>query len=85
MQCDSCEKDITKYAKVSTGEQDYCVSCFSNLETYPDTYTVINKLNFPVLDLEWTAEEELLLMEALERYARDYAGTASGTGTRSRR
>jgi len=29
---------------------------------------VINKLNFPLFVEDWTAEEELLLFEALERF-----------------
>ena len=32
------------------------------------SYHMINKLNFPLLDKDWTAEEELLLVEGLERF-----------------
>ena len=30
-------------------------------------YHVVNKLNFPLFDLNWTAEEELLMLEGLEK------------------
>lgn len=67
MQCDVCEKDISKFTKITTGDTDYCVNCFANLEEYPETYQVINKLNFPLYEQEWSAEEELLMFEGLER------------------
>lgn len=31
------------------------------------SYSIINKLNFPVFVDNWTAEEELLLLEGLEK------------------
>jgi transcriptional adapter 2-alpha len=48
-------------------ECDYCVSCFANLDEYPPQYHVINKLDYPLYDNEWNAEEELLLFEGLEK------------------
>ncbi len=33
-----------------------------------EDYYVINKLNFPLFIEDWTAEEELLLFEGLERF-----------------
>lgn len=68
VQCDECEKDISKYTKVNVGDSDYCVTCFARLQEFPETYQVINKLNFPLYEQEWSAEEELLLFEGLERY-----------------
>lgn len=61
-------------------EFDYCVSCFSNLEEYPSEYHVINKLDYPLYDSEWTAEEDLLLFEGLEKLFLYYLGMASGIG-----
>jgi hypothetical protein len=80
IQCDDCKRDITKATKIMVEEGDYCCSCFANLEEYPAEYRVINKLDFPLYDHEWTAEEELLLFEGLEKYSTPYAGTASATG-----
>ncbi len=67
VQCDSCEKDISKFTKVVTGDSDYCVGCFACLEEAPETYQIINKLSFPLFEAEWSAEEELLMFEGLER------------------
>lgn len=44
---------------------DYCCSCFANLDEYPNTYRVVNKLDFPLFEQDWTADEELLLFEGL--------------------
>lgn len=65
-------------------ETDYCCSCFANIEEFPAQYRVINKLDFPLFEQEWTADEELLLFEGLEKYTRPNVGTASGTGEKYR-
>jgi hypothetical protein len=64
-------------------ETDYCCSCFANLDDFPTQYRVINKLDFPLFEQEWSADEELLLFEGLEKYAPPYAGTASAIGEKS--
>lgn len=56
IQCDECKRDISKCTKLLGDEHDYCISCFSNLDEYPPQYHVINKLDFPLYDNEWTAE-----------------------------
>ena len=65
IQCDICKKDVSKVTKILANDSDYCLGCFANLDETPDKYHVINRLNFPVFDSEWTAEEELLLFEGL--------------------
>jgi hypothetical protein len=55
IQCDDCKRDITKSTKVLVADADYCVSCFSNLDDFPPQYHVINKLDYPLYDQEWTA------------------------------
>ena len=56
---------------------DLCVNCFAECVTIKQgdinhscshSYSVINKLNFPIYSHDWTAEEELLLFEGLERF-----------------
>ena len=64
-------------------ETDYCCSCFANIDDFPSQYRVINKLDFPLFEQEWSADEELLLFEGLEKYTRSYAGTASAIGEKS--
>jgi hypothetical protein len=43
------------------------VGCFSNLQDFPEEYHLINKLDYPLFDPEWTADEELMLFEGLEK------------------
>lgn len=59
--CDDCRRDISKCTKVLASGCDYCLACFANLEEYPGHYFIINKLDFPLYDIDWNAEEELLL------------------------
>lgn len=80
IQCDTCKRDVSKTTKVLADDCDYCVGCFSALEDFPEQYHVINKLDFPLFDVEWTADEELLLFEGLEKYQLYKLGTALGTG-----
>jgi len=56
IQCDECKREISKTSKVLAEDFDFCVSCFSNLEEYPEEYNIINKLDYPVFDPEWTAD-----------------------------
>ena len=73
--CDFCDKEITKHARIidpQAPDIDVCMNCFMNarenqrhLKTAP--YHVVNKLNFPLFDPNWTAEEELLMLEGLEK------------------
>lgn len=67
IQCDDCKRDISKATKMLTKDRDYCPSCFANQSQFPTEYNVINKLDFPLLDQEWTADEELMLFEGLEK------------------
>ena len=60
---------------------DICMNCFLNLVEFgtilifirlekhetSHPYRIISKLNFPLFVEEWTAEEELLMMEGLEK------------------
>ncbi len=74
--CGNCEKDITKHARVQCvecpGLLEICMNCFLNLcefnnHTPKHSYRLINKLNFPLFVEDYTAEEELLLLEGLEK------------------
>ena len=61
IQCKDCRRDISKTARMLADQLDYCISCFANLDDYPRTYHAINKLDFPLFDSKWSAEDELLL------------------------
>jgi transcriptional adapter 2-alpha len=48
------------------------MNCFLNLQEFDShtichSYSIINKLNFPIFVEDWTAEDELLLLEGLEK------------------
>jgi hypothetical protein len=60
-----CKRDVSKSTKILADEADYCIGCFSNSEEFPTQYHVINKLDFPLFEHEWTGDEELLLFEGL--------------------
>ena len=67
VQCDMCKRDITKYTKI-IANGDYCVGCFANHPEWPTSYRVISDLQFPLLEREWSAQEELFLIEGLLKY-----------------
>ena len=50
-----------------------CVNCFIEGKQDPkysrtNSYHLLNKLNFPLFEDTWTAEEEVLLVEGMEKY-----------------
>lgn len=52
---------------------DICANCFANGKEKDGhfknhDYYVVNKLDFPLIREDWTAEEELLLVDGLERF-----------------
>jgi hypothetical protein len=49
-------------------DRDYCICCFANLQEYPERYHIIGHLQFPLFDVAWTAEEELQLLEGINKY-----------------
>jgi hypothetical protein len=61
---------------------DYCISCFANLDDYPRFYQAISKLDFPLFDSKWSADDELLLFEGLEKYLVGYLGMDSIIGVK---
>ena len=67
IQCDDCKRDISKGTKILNPKGDYCPSCYANQSEQNTDYHVINKLDFPLFDHEWSADEELLLFEGLEK------------------
>lgn len=76
MHCDFCEKDITKYTRVICAvckDLDICANCFASGQEdgrhlRSHDYHIVNKLDFPLFDAEWSAEEELMLIDGVERF-----------------
>ena len=51
--CDSCDKNITLSTYIMVDNMDYCVKCFSNLNPFPDLYSVQNGLNYSLTEIDW--------------------------------
>ena len=80
MHCDDCKRDISKSTRMLANQKDYCVSCFANLDDYPHFYHAIGKLDFPLFDPKWSADDELLLFEGLKKYLVGYLGMVTAIG-----
>jgi transcriptional adapter 2-alpha len=90
--CDYCRKDISGGIRIKCAECtdfDLCVECFSvGVEVTPHqnghAYQVMDRVNFPLFDEEWEAEEELLLLEAIAKYGLgNWEDVADHVGTKS--
>eukprot|EP00002_Diphylleia_rotans_P027832 TRINITY_DN5598_c0_g1_i6.p1 TRINITY_DN5598_c0_g1~~TRINITY_DN5598_c0_g1_i6.p1 ORF type:complete len:363 (+),score=69.29 TRINITY_DN5598_c0_g1_i6:43-1131(+) len=74
--CDNCRGDISNFLRIRCAECsdfDLCIECFLNgAEVHPHKnshpYHIIDNLSFPLLDDNWDASEELLLLEGLQSY-----------------
>eukprot|EP01100_Stratorugosa_tubuloviscum_P014384 TRINITY_DN7671_c2_g1_i1.p1 TRINITY_DN7671_c2_g1~~TRINITY_DN7671_c2_g1_i1.p1 ORF type:complete len:490 (+),score=181.15 TRINITY_DN7671_c2_g1_i1:47-1516(+) len=74
--CNYCRKDITGNVRIKCAECtdfDLCLECFSvgvelNGHKSNHSYQVMDKINFPLFTEDWRADEELLLLEAVEMY-----------------
>jgi len=76
IQCAFCDKEITRYTKIQDAENMrtiMCITCLiegrkTDIHPVSDSYHVLNKLNFPLYEDNWSAEEEILLLEGMEKY-----------------
>ena len=74
--CHYCSKDISSVVRIKCAvcpDCTLCVECFSvGVEPNPHeashAYHVIDDLSFPLFTMDWGADEELLLLEAIEIY-----------------
>ncbi|SBS94666.1 transcriptional coactivator ADA2, putative (ADA2), partial [Plasmodium ovale curtisi] len=78
--CDICNKDITHTIRIRCADCvdfDLCINCFSSgkeiksekCEHYNyHNYIPIPKYDFPLYKLNWSAEEELLLLDGISKY-----------------
>lgn len=74
--CDYCRDDITNEIYIKCAECksfDLCLDCFASgaavyphLPTHP--YRVIRLISEPLYDAEWSADEELLLLEGIDQF-----------------
>ena len=74
--CNYCQKDISHVVRIKCAEcseMNLCVECFCvGVEPHPHqachAYHVVDDLSFPLFTLDWGADEEQLLLEAIEMY-----------------
>ena len=72
--CNNCKKDITHCTRIKCclcPDFDLCLECFSRgVEIFPHKsnhdYRIVRDLHFPLLSEDWGADEEILLLEAVE-------------------
>lgn len=73
---DYCSKDISNMIRIKCAECndfDLCVECYSvgvEIKSHKNDhdYYVKDPLNFPIFTEEWSASEELLLLEGIELF-----------------
>ncbi|KAI9217788.1 hypothetical protein BC828DRAFT_390296 [Blastocladiella britannica] len=94
--CDVCRTDVTNLPRIRCAEcvdLDLCVECFArgavpdrgpNTHVPTHAYRVMDVLTFPIFEHHWFAEEELLMLEALEKYGMGaWQDVADHIGTKS--
>ncbi|CAN7132211.1 unnamed protein product [Brassica rapa subsp. narinosa] len=91
--CDYCQKDITGKIRIKCDvcpDFDLCVECMSvGAEITPHkcdhAYRVMGNLTFPLICPDWSADDEMLLLEGLEIYGMgNWAEVAEHVGTKSK-
>ncbi|XP_027343936.1 transcriptional adapter ADA2-like isoform X2 [Abrus precatorius] len=74
--CNYCNKDISGKIRIKCvvcQDFDLCIECFSvGAELTPHKsnhpYRIMDNLSFPLICLDWNADEEMLLLEGIEMY-----------------
>lgn len=91
--CNYCNKDISGKIRIKCAvcqDFDLCIECFSvGVELTPHKsnhpYRVMDNLSFPLICPDWSAEEEMLLLEALDMYGfGNWNDVADNIGTKSK-
>ncbi|XP_021902304.1 transcriptional adapter ADA2b-like, partial [Carica papaya] len=91
--CNYCNKDITGKIRVKCAvctDFDLCAECFSvGAEVTPHKcnhpYKIMDDLSFPLLCPDWSADDEMLLLEGIDMYGlNDWAEVAEHVGTKSK-
>eukprot|EP01102_Stenamoeba_stenopodia_P002082 TRINITY_DN11841_c0_g1_i1.p1 TRINITY_DN11841_c0_g1~~TRINITY_DN11841_c0_g1_i1.p1 ORF type:complete len:532 (+),score=136.28 TRINITY_DN11841_c0_g1_i1:40-1596(+) len=90
--CDYCRKDISNVVRIKCAECndfDLCIECFSvgvEISTHKNNhkYQVIDHMKFTLFSEDWGADEELLLLEAIETYGLgNWTDVADHVGTKT--
>ena len=92
--CCYCARSVGENVRVRCAEcpddVDLCIECFSVGVTIGahqpwHSYQILDSFAFPFLSFDWTAEEELALLEALETYGpTNWTAVADHVGTKTK-
>jgi SWI/SNF related-matrix-associated actin-dependent regulator of chromatin subfamily C len=89
--CDSCKQDCTdaRYQSLKIKNTQVCPDCFlegrfSSTMSSGDFLRVEGGMEKPSPEEEWTTHEQLLLLEAIEKYDDDWLLISEYVGTRSK-
>ncbi|CAK8567030.1 unnamed protein product [Lathyrus sativus] len=91
--CNYCNKDISGKIRIKCvvcQDFDLCIECFSvGAELTPHKsnhpYRVMDNLSFPLVCPDWSADEEMLLLEAIDMYGfGNWNEVADNVGTKSK-
>ncbi|CAH9072812.1 unnamed protein product [Cuscuta epithymum] len=91
--CNYCNKDISGKIRIKCAlcsDFDLCIECFSvGAEIHPHKsnhpYRVMDNLSFPLICPDWSADEEILLLEGIEMHGLgSWNDVAEHVGTKSK-
>ncbi|XP_077222100.1 transcriptional adapter ADA2-like [Tasmannia lanceolata] len=91
--CNYCNRDISGKIRIKCAkcpDFDLCLDCFSvGAEVTPHKsnhpYRVMDNLSFPLIDPDWNADEEMLLLEGIEMYGlENWTEVAEHVGTKNK-
>ncbi|KAJ2777961.1 Transcriptional adapter ada2 [Coemansia interrupta] len=91
--CDNCQANVTDSVRISCNECpefDLCTTCFSRgieLGSHRNNhaYRVVTRHRFPIFTEDWSADEELLLIDGLRQFGMgNWKDAAEHVGTRSK-
>ncbi|KAJ2597417.1 Transcriptional adapter ada2, partial [Coemansia sp. RSA 1722] len=91
--CDNCQANVTDSVRISCNECpefDLCTTCFSRGIEIGDhrndhSYRVVTRHRFPIFTHDWSADEELLLIDGLRQFGMgNWKDAAEHVGTRTK-
>ncbi|KAI9503252.1 Transcriptional adapter ada2 [Coemansia spiralis] len=91
--CDSCQANVTDGVRVSCNECpefDLCTTCFSRgielgAHKNDHSYRVVTRHRFPIFTEDWSADEELLLIDGLRQFGMgNWKDAAEHVGTKTK-
>ncbi|KAJ2718866.1 Transcriptional adapter ada2 [Coemansia sp. Benny D115] len=91
--CDNCQANVTDSVRISCNECpefDLCTTCFSRgvemgVHKNSHSYRVVTRHRFPIFTHDWSADEELLLIDGLRQFGMgNWKDAAEHVGTRTK-